>query len=158
LREAGVHFLTRLPDAEAAAEIDLTEFDIVYVADIERQAAERIAADARRAGKLVNVEDVKELCDFHTPAVVRRGELTFAVSTGGLAPGLAGILAEHIGGLFGAVWATRLRLIEAKRRALRALGASHRDIRDGLALDLRRRGWLPPATGNLPESRLDKSA
>ncbi len=157
LREAGVEQWTHVaaPDREDAT--DLARFDLVYVADVDRDIAERIAGRARTAGTPVNVEDVADLCDFHTPAVVRRGALTMTVSTGGLAPGLAGILAERIGELFGPVWATRLGLIEAKRRALRTLGASHGDIRAALAAELARRRWLPNATRDAGPQPVDKA-
>lgn len=38
---------------------------------------------------LVNVVDVPELCNFYVPGIVRRGDLTVAVSTHGQAPALA---------------------------------------------------------------------
>ena len=42
-----------------------------------------MAARCRALGRLVNVEDVKPLCDFHTPSQVRRGDLLLSISTGG---------------------------------------------------------------------------
>lgn len=54
-----------------------------------------VAWEAERLGVLLNVVDATELCTFITPAVVRRGEVSFAISTGGLSPALARRLREE---------------------------------------------------------------
>ena len=137
------------------AGVDLAAFDLVYAADLAPADAAALAARARAAGRLVNVEDVKDLCDFHTPAVVRRGALTLTVSTGGLAPGLAGVLAAYLGRMFGTVWSIRLGLLESKRRTWRRRGLTHGEIRDALGCEIERSGWLPDiaaAAGDAPIS------
>ena len=88
LVEAGATQVSRVPP-----DGDLAGYRIVYIADFDEDRSREIAAHARAAGALVNVEDVTELCDFHTPALIRRGDLTVTVATGGRAPGLAGALA-----------------------------------------------------------------
>lgn len=45
--------------------------------------------EAQSRGALCNVVDVPERCDFYYPAVVRRGDLQVAISTGGNSPALA---------------------------------------------------------------------
>jgi precorrin-2 dehydrogenase/sirohydrochlorin ferrochelatase len=45
--------------------------------------------EAQSRGALCNVVDVPERCDFYYPAVVRRGDLQVAISTGGQSPALA---------------------------------------------------------------------
>jgi precorrin-2 dehydrogenase/sirohydrochlorin ferrochelatase len=56
---------------------------------------------AQSAGILVNVVDEPELCSFYVPAVVRRGDLTIAVSTGGNSPALARRIREQLDEQFG---------------------------------------------------------
>ncbi len=48
-----------------------------------------IRRDAERAGALVNSVDDPEHCSFYSAAVVRRGHLQLAVSSGGTVPALA---------------------------------------------------------------------
>jgi precorrin-2 dehydrogenase/sirohydrochlorin ferrochelatase len=62
------------------------------------------SAVARRAKKLrilCNIVDNPLLCSFIVPAVVRRGNVSVAVSTGGGSPYLAKYLKERISGLVG---------------------------------------------------------
>ena len=50
---------------------------------------ERVSALCRRRGIWANIVDRPRLCDFIVPAVVRRGPLSIAVSTGGASPFMA---------------------------------------------------------------------
>jgi precorrin-2 dehydrogenase/sirohydrochlorin ferrochelatase len=56
---------------------------------------------AAQRGVLCNVVDDPEQCDFFYPAVMRRGALQIAVSTGGLAPALAHRLRMELEQQFG---------------------------------------------------------
>jgi siroheme synthase-like protein len=60
--------------------------------DFCRQAAEA----ARAAGAPVNVVDHPELCDFHTPAIIDRGQVVAAIGTGGAAPIVAALLRAEL--------------------------------------------------------------
>jgi precorrin-2 dehydrogenase/sirohydrochlorin ferrochelatase len=75
-----------------------------------------IFAEARSRGVLVNVMDDPERCDFAAPAVVRRGDLTIAVSTGGSSPALARRLREELEERFGPEWEEIARLIGSVRQ------------------------------------------
>ena len=79
---AGDRLVENWPDAE-----DLAACHVVYMANIDANLQETLTAQARAGKTLVNVEDVKPLCDFHVPALVRRGDLLLTVSTGGKSPG-----------------------------------------------------------------------
>lgn len=73
-----------------------------------------VAEEARKAGVWVNVVDEPALCDFVAPAVVRRGPVVVAISTGGASPALAAALRrqleEAVGPAYG-VLAERLRAL-----------------------------------------------
>jgi precorrin-2 dehydrogenase/sirohydrochlorin ferrochelatase len=103
---------------------------LVIAATDDEAVNARVAADARAAGALVNVVDRPALCDFIVPAVVERGRLRIAVSTGGAAPSLARKLRERLEGEFGPEYATYCAVMDGVRRDLQARGLSD---------DLRRR-------------------
>src|SRR6266853_592795 len=69
-----------------------------------RRRLRRGYADAQRRGVLCNAVDEPERCDFYFPAVVRRGELQIAISTGGLSPALAQRLRKELEQQFGPEW------------------------------------------------------
>lgn len=60
---------------------------------------------------LMNVMDDIPHCDFAAPAVVRRGDLAIAISTGGRSPALARRLREELSDQFDARWAELLDLL-----------------------------------------------
>jgi len=74
---------------------------LVIAATDDPDLQKRAAADARRAGIWVNVVDVPPLCDFIAPAVVNRGDIQIAISTGGAAPSLAKHLRKRFESLIG---------------------------------------------------------
>jgi precorrin-2 dehydrogenase len=78
-------------------------------ADSEIRAA--IHAEARWRRVLVNVMDDVPHCDFAAPAVVRRGDLAIAISTGGRSPALARRLREELSEQFDPRWTELLDLL-----------------------------------------------
>jgi precorrin-2 dehydrogenase/sirohydrochlorin ferrochelatase len=117
---------------------DLEGVFLLIVATPDRQLNEAIFRRAQQRGILTNVVDDPPLCDFYYPAVVRRGPLQIAISTGGNSPALARRLRQDLERQFGpeyAEWveelgAQRQRLLaepigaEARREQLRALASS----------------------------------
>jgi precorrin-2 dehydrogenase/sirohydrochlorin ferrochelatase len=83
-----------------------------------------------------------ELCDFHVPAQVRRGDLLVAVSTAGRSPALSRALREHLEGRFGPEWESRLDEIADLRNAWRAEGASPNEVSRRTRALLSEREWL----------------
>jgi precorrin-2 dehydrogenase/sirohydrochlorin ferrochelatase len=103
---------------------ELRGLSALWIADLPHDKAEALAQAARAQGVLVNVEDAPLLCDFHTPAVVRRGRLTLAAGTGGASPAVARAVRERLEAAFGDGWETALEEIAQSRLTLRAQGAT----------------------------------
>ncbi|RDE28599.1 NAD(P)-binding protein [Parageobacillus thermoglucosidasius] len=67
---------------------DIKEAWIVIAATNNRDVNEAVAK-AAHPYQLLNIADDPERSNFHVPAVIRRGRLTIAVSTGGASPTVA---------------------------------------------------------------------
>ncbi len=76
--------------------VDLHGADIVFVAINDPAVSERVAADAKSQGKLVNVADKPALCDFYLSSIVQKGNLKIAISTNGKSPTIAKRLKEFL--------------------------------------------------------------
>ncbi|HSN10186.1 MAG TPA: TSUP family transporter, partial [Hanamia sp.] len=75
---------------------DIEDADIVIAAVNDLAISGQIKDDAHRAGKLVNVADKPELCDFYLSSIVKKGDLKIAISTNGKSPTVAKRLKEQI--------------------------------------------------------------
>ena len=75
---------------------DLAEFDLVFVATDDPQVNAVAYREGRSYGIWVNSADDPARCDFILPSVLRRGELTVAVSTAGHSPALARTIREEL--------------------------------------------------------------
>jgi siroheme synthase-like protein len=73
---------------------DLDTVDLAIVAVNNLTTARSIYDDAKQKGKLINVADNPELCDFYLSSVVKKGNLKIAISTNGKSPTLAKRLKE----------------------------------------------------------------
>lgn len=136
LEAAGVKSV-HLVDAESIWSVDL-----LFVAGLDAEASREWAKAARATGVLVNVEDVPELCDFHVPAIVRRGDLMLTASTNGRAPGLARAIRARLERLFGEEWNGRTSEIAHLRGRLRWQGLSAQQVSARIDAHLSERGWL----------------
>jgi len=115
---------------------------LLFVAGLDVARSHTIAGRARAQGVLVNVEDEPELCDFHVPAIVRRGELLLTVSTGGQSPGLARRLREWLETKFTDEWQERLARLGADRETWRASGVAPSEISRRTDERVAREEWL----------------
>jgi precorrin-2 dehydrogenase/sirohydrochlorin ferrochelatase len=122
---------------------DLEGVGLAFVAGLERPLAEDLARRARSVGALVNVEDMPDLCDFHVPALVRRGDLLLTISTGGKAPGLASQIRGYLAQAFGSEWVTRLGLIASARQSWRQSQIPPPEVAKLTQSMVTREGWLP---------------
>jgi precorrin-2 dehydrogenase/sirohydrochlorin ferrochelatase len=89
-------------------------------------------ADAQ--GILCNAVDDPERCHFYYPAIVQRGHLQIAISTGGFSPALAQRLRRELEAKFGPEYETWLEWLGKIRSALRAGGDDPEDTRKILHL------------------------
>jgi precorrin-2 dehydrogenase / sirohydrochlorin ferrochelatase len=114
---------------------------LVFFADVPDPPAAAIVAAARRGGALVNVEDDARRSDFHSASVLRRGDLTVAISTNGRSPGLAALMRRLLERLVGPEWAAQTGEIATLRRAWRSAGADHAAIGRWTEAWAERHGW-----------------
>jgi uroporphyrin-III C-methyltransferase/precorrin-2 dehydrogenase/sirohydrochlorin ferrochelatase len=84
---------------------DLAGCRLAYAATSDPDVNRAVQDEAREAGVWLNVVDKPALCDFITPATVRRGHLTLAVSTNGRCPDLAKRIREELERTFGPEYA-----------------------------------------------------
>ena len=98
---------------------DLADCFLVIAATSSRKLHKQIFRLARRLGVLCNVVDVPELCDFYYPAVVRRGSLQVAISTGGESPALAQRLRKELEAQFGPAYGQWVAELGRVRKRIR---------------------------------------
>jgi precorrin-2 dehydrogenase / sirohydrochlorin ferrochelatase len=156
LREAGADPLVFAPDADGALaeragdrlrrylpdDGDLRSARLLFAAGLADADARALAGRASALGLIVNVEDVVDLCDVHVPAVVRRGGLLLAISTGGASPGLAKRIRARLEALFPPVWGERLARVADERTRLRAQGADMAAVDRAVADIVDKEGWF----------------
>jgi len=99
---------------------------LAYAATGDDAVHADIAAEAAEARVFVNVVDRPRLCGFVVPAVVNRGTVSIAVSTGGASPALAKRLARELAGLVGSEWGVAARVLGALRGRLATRDAATR--------------------------------
>ncbi len=119
----------------------------LIVADVEEReaAAIRDFGDARKI--FVNLVDKPEFCSFILPAVLERGDLKIAVSTGGSSPALAGWIRRRLEEAFGFEYAILLAELRRTRCKIRRRLTRYADrkllyrrVFDGGILDAAREG------------------
>ena len=120
---------------------------VVAAATPEVNRAVAAAATDRRL--LVNVVDDVELATAFLGGVIRRGDITVAISTGGAAPALAGLLREALDPLLPEDLDTWLDIARRDRAAARADGLDLSARRERLRAALLATATTAPATGAL---------
>lgn len=98
------------------ADFEAQGFRIVYLCDLPDLDTHTIQKWAQDSGALVNVHDRQALCEFHMPAILRRGNLQVTVSTDGKVAGLSRILRDYLKDyVFGPEWAGRVDELGERR-------------------------------------------
>ncbi len=120
----------------------LKGLQLLFVAGLPEGSARELAGRARAFGVLVNVEDTPHLCDFHVPAIVRRGALLLTASTGGQVPGLSRAVRERLAEQFGPEWTVRLKELGTARAKWRSEGLSPNEVSQNVRELVMQMGWL----------------
>jgi precorrin-2 dehydrogenase/sirohydrochlorin ferrochelatase len=98
------------PDMEGA-------FMVITATD-DAAANATVAAEARKRGLLVAVTDAPESGDCMFPAVLQRGHLEVAVSSGGKCPAFSAQVRDVIAGFIGEDYGAALERLSAEREKL----------------------------------------
>lgn len=128
--------------APRAGKAELQGLSILFVVGLSRPRSARLAARARSARVLVNVEDQPSLCDFHVPAAIRRGDLLVTVSTAGKAPGLAKLVRQWIARRLGLEWDEHIAEVATARVGWRQSGVTPPEVSRRTAALVEQRGWF----------------
>lgn len=79
---------------------DLAGYEVAFVATDDAGVNAAVYQEGKSRGVWVNVADDPQHCDFILPAVLRRGDLMVAVSTGGKSPALSRKIREELENCF----------------------------------------------------------
>jgi uroporphyrin-III C-methyltransferase/precorrin-2 dehydrogenase/sirohydrochlorin ferrochelatase len=117
----------------------------ICIAAVEDGAVAAVwRAEAARRGVLFNAVDRTELCDFIVPAVVERGRVQVAISTGGLSPALARNIRARVEAAVPAAYG----------RLAQFCGRWRRTVAERVPKELRRRFWDELLDGPAAEAAL----
>ena len=94
---------------------------VLVIAAVPAAIAASIYKEAQARGIPCNSVDDPEHCDFYYPAVVNRGDLQIAISTGGHSPALAQRLRQELEHQFGPEYVEWVERLGAARRELFAI-------------------------------------
>ncbi len=103
---------------------DLAEHEIAFVATDDGEVNAQVFSDGRRLGVWINAADDPAHCDFILPSVLRRGDLTVAVSSGGASPALSRTIREELELYFTEEYELLVKLAAEARAELQARGLS----------------------------------
>ena len=104
----------------AYQEGDLEGAFLVIAATDNLTVNHAVWTEATKRGCLVNVVDDPEHSTFILPAILHRGELSVAVSTGGGSPALARRLRERFASIIGAEYSTLTELLAELRPEIKS--------------------------------------
>jgi siroheme synthase-like protein len=98
---------------------DIEGAAVVIAATDDSWVNQQVAHDCQALGILVNVADCPDLCTFYMPAVVRRGELVVAISTGGSSPAFARYMRQTLESVIDSSYEDLLEILADLRPTIR---------------------------------------
>ncbi|GAC1454854.1 MAG: bifunctional precorrin-2 dehydrogenase/sirohydrochlorin ferrochelatase [Ktedonobacteraceae bacterium] len=104
---------------------DLEGALLVIAATNDQKLIDAICTETKEHAQLVNIVDVPQYCSFIIPSILRREQLTIAVSTEGGSPGLAKRIRQSLEEQFPFAYGAYLRLASVARAHLRKHGVSY---------------------------------
>ena len=129
---------------------NLSGYFLVYAATGVPEVDAMMANEAKATGVLLNLVDRPALCDFITPAVVRRGDISIAISTNGKCPGFAKRVRREIETLVGPEFGAALESVAAQRERLMQGGATDQSERHERVETALNRAWNHLGAGSKP--------
>jgi precorrin-2 dehydrogenase/sirohydrochlorin ferrochelatase len=103
------------------ADGDLEQVELVFAATDSEAVNLAVCREAERRGIWVNDAMSPERSTFHLPAVLRRGELMIAVSTGGAGPRLSRRIRDELAAVYSEAYERYVRFIGRLRQHLGSL-------------------------------------
>jgi siroheme synthase-like protein len=103
---------------------DRAGYDLVFVATDNSEINAAVSNEARSLRIWVNSADDPDHCDFILPAVIRRGDLAVAVSTGGVSPAVTRAMREELDEYFTGEYGKFVQIAGEVRRELREKSVS----------------------------------
>jgi len=94
---------------------------LAFAATDDQPLNHAITESARKRGIMINAVDQPVDCDFIVPSIVRRGDLSIAVSTSGKSPALAKRIRRQLDSQFGTEYETFLILMGRVRKEVLSL-------------------------------------
>src|ERR671925_2133944 len=100
---------------------DVLGCSLVIGATDQPEVNAAVCKAARACDVWVNIVDTPQACDFIAPAIIRRGALQIAISTGGHSPTLAKRIRMQLEGYYGPEYAELLEHLGRQRECIRRL-------------------------------------
>jgi len=133
---------------------DVKGHELVFVATNDGSVNAQVHQDGKNQGVWVNAADDPEHGDFILPSVLRRGDLTVAISSGGNSPALARTIREELEIYFTQEYEQLAQLAaqardELRKRSITVSFETWRRALSGEVRQLLRRGDLARARSHL---------
>lgn len=103
---------------------DLAGAFMVIAATNDRDVNREVAAEAEALGILAEIADNPSAGNITSPAMIRQGDFSVAISTNNMAPALAAAVKRELKPFFGPEYAKSVRLLGAVREKLLTEGAA----------------------------------